>query len=112
MSHRLEAGDLFCRDSVRFRSFEDDLVDDQRWAKKEVLLAQIGIALLTQPIQNQLNALKCQLEERLRTVNQRISAGKIATCTLPPQENASGGRCSIPRVPSPSTIRSLRRCFR
>ena len=26
----LEAGDIFCRDSVRFRSFEDDLLDDQR----------------------------------------------------------------------------------
>ena len=27
----LESGDIFCRDSVRFRSFEDDLLDDQRW---------------------------------------------------------------------------------
>jgi hypothetical protein len=58
--HRLEAGDLFCRDSVHFRSFEDDLVDDQQWANKEVLLAQTGVALLTQPIQDHLDALKCQ----------------------------------------------------
>jgi len=32
----LEAGDIFCRDSVRFRSFEDDLLDDQRWQDKGV----------------------------------------------------------------------------
>lgn len=31
----LEAGDVFCRDSVRFRSFEDDLLDDDRWKDKE-----------------------------------------------------------------------------
>ncbi len=74
--HRLEAGDLFCRDSVRFRSFEEDLVDDQQWANKEALLAQTGLAILTQPIQDHLDALKCQLEERLGTVNQRIGAGE------------------------------------
>jgi hypothetical protein len=33
----LEASDIFCRDSVRFRSFEDDLLDDQQWQKKETL---------------------------------------------------------------------------
>jgi len=74
--HRLEAGDLFCRESVRFRSFEDDLVDDEQWANKEVLLAQTGVALLVKPIQDHLDALKCQLEERLSAVNQRISAGE------------------------------------
>ena len=74
--HRLEAGDLFCRDSVHFRSFEDDLVDDQQWANKDALLAQTGLALLAQPIQDRLDALKHQLEERIRTVNQRISAGE------------------------------------
>jgi len=26
---RLEAGDIYCRDSIRFRSFEDDLIDDK-----------------------------------------------------------------------------------
>src|SRR5712691_7941729 len=58
LRHRIEAGDLFCRDSVHFRSFEDDLVDDHQWANKEVLLAQTGLALLTQPIQDHLDALK------------------------------------------------------
>ena len=76
MRHRLEAGDLFCRDSVHFRSFEDDVVDDQQWANKDTLLAQTGLALLAQPIQDHLDALKGQLEERIGTVNQRISAGE------------------------------------
>jgi hypothetical protein len=54
----LEAGDLFRRDSVRFRSFEDDLRDDQRWQAKDGLIANAGLALLTQPIQEHLAALE------------------------------------------------------
>jgi hypothetical protein len=38
----LEAGDVFCRDSVRFRSFEDDLVDNRQWKDKERLIAETG----------------------------------------------------------------------
>ena len=29
LRHGLEAGDVFCRDSVRFRSMKDDLIDDK-----------------------------------------------------------------------------------
>ena len=74
----LEAGDLFCRDSVRFRSFEDDLLDDQQWANKATLLAETGVAILTQPIQEHLAALERDLEERLVAVNARIAAGENA----------------------------------
>jgi len=74
--NRLEAGDLFCRDSVHFRSFEDDLLDDHQWVNKDVFIAQTGLAILAQPIQDRLAELKCQLEDRIRTVNQRISAGE------------------------------------
>ena len=35
LCHGLEAGNMFCRDSVRFRSFEDDLLDDQTWQDKD-----------------------------------------------------------------------------
>ena len=39
----LEAGEIFCRDSVRFRSFEDDLLDDGQWRQKERLLIDTGL---------------------------------------------------------------------
>src|SRR5699024_8243422 len=38
LRHRLEAGDVFCRESIRFRSFEDDLIDDEKWQQKDKLL--------------------------------------------------------------------------
>jgi len=72
----LEAGDLFCRDSVRFRSFEDDLLDDQHWQAKEALMADTGLSILLQPIEEHLATLKQVLEERLVAVNQRIASGE------------------------------------
>ena len=73
---RLEAGDLFCRDSLRFRSFEDDLLDDQQWQEKDRLLAETGLPILMQPIQEHLADLEQQLEDRLAVVNQRIATGE------------------------------------
>ena len=72
----LEAGDVFCRDRDRFRSFEDDLIEKDRWQHtKAQLLAATGAARLTQPIREHLAELEHQLEERLVTVNQRIASG-------------------------------------
>src|SRR5262245_1325624 len=73
---RLEAGDIFCRESVRFRSFEDDLLDDRQWQEKDRLLSELGVPILTQPIVEHLVALEQQLEDRLAAVNQRIAAGE------------------------------------
>jgi TnpA family transposase len=78
LRHGLEAGDIFCRDSVRFRNFEDDLLDDQHWQEKDQLLAETGLPILMQPIEEHLAALEQQLEDRLATVNQRIAAGENA----------------------------------
>jgi TnpA family transposase len=74
----MEAGDVFCRDSVRFRSFEDDLIDDHRWKDKGNLIADIGLPLLKQPIREHLAELETQLEDRLIQVNQRIASGDNA----------------------------------
>ncbi|MGA7932778.1 MAG: Tn3 family transposase [Kovacikia sp.] len=76
LRNALEAGDIFCRDSVRFRSFEDDLVDDQKWQDKDTLIANTGLVILNQPIQEHLVELEERLENRLREVNQRIASFK------------------------------------
>lgn len=72
----LEAGDVFCRDSVRFRSIQDDRMDDQQWQNKETLMAKAGLDMLQQPIEKHLAALKEQLETRLTEVNRRIATGE------------------------------------
>lgn len=72
----LGSGDIFCRDSVRFRSFEDDLLSEQQWKAKAELIAATGLATLKQPIQDHLTELEQRLEARLIHVNQWLSAGK------------------------------------
>ena len=72
----LESGDIFCRDSVRFRSFEDDLVDTPRWQAKDTLIVDTGLPILQQPIREHLAELEQRLETRLSEVNQRLAAGE------------------------------------
>lgn len=76
LRNSLEAGEIFCRASVQFRSFEEDLLDDQQWQKKETLLITTGLTSLQQAGQAHLAALEQTLEERLTQVNQRIAAGE------------------------------------
>lgn len=73
---RLEAGDVFCRDSIRFRSFEDDLIDDEQWQQKDKLLGDVGLTTFHQPIHDHLAELEHKLETRLTEVNQRIVSGE------------------------------------
>jgi hypothetical protein len=72
----LESGDVFCRDSVRFRSLEDDLIDEQRWQAKATLITASGLSILNQPIQDHLAELEQRLEARITAVNQRLNAGE------------------------------------
>jgi len=73
---RLESGDIFVSDSVRFRSFEDDLIDEKRWKDKETLIQELDLPVLSKPIEVTLFELKNQLETLLVEVNQRIKEGK------------------------------------
>ena len=71
-----EAGDVFCRDSVRCRSFENDLLDDEHWQQKEAPIGATGLTILQQPIQEHLAGLEQQLESRPAEVNRRLAAGE------------------------------------
>ena len=83
LKRKFESGDLYCPDSIRFRSLEDDLTDKKLWQEeKETILDEIGIPLLKQPIQEHLDDLEYKLEKRLLEVNQRIRDGKNAHFTI------------------------------
>ena len=72
----VEAGDIFCRDSVHFRSFEDDLIDNDKWQDKDQLIEQTGLKSLKQPIREHLAELEDCLEKRLIEVNAHIASGE------------------------------------
>jgi TnpA family transposase len=73
LANALDAGDMNCRESLKFRSFEDDLIDNKTWEQKEVLLEQLNLSILSQPIELHLQELEEQLEEKLAQVNRRIA---------------------------------------
>jgi TnpA family transposase len=72
----LEAGDLHCRDSARFRSFDDDLVDDETFKRRAELFPRHGLENAARPLREQLEELRELVEERFESVNRRILAGE------------------------------------
>jgi TnpA family transposase len=72
LRNALEAGDVFVQHSNEFRRFEDDLISDARWAKRDLVLKEIGAPLLLAPIEQTLRRLREALETRFAEVNQRI----------------------------------------
>ena len=72
----LESCDIFVQDSNEFRSFDDDLINAERWNKnKDAILFEIGTLILLAPIQETLNDLRNELETKYKSVNQRIDNG-------------------------------------
>lgn len=101
LRHGLEAGDVFCRDSVRFRRFEDDLLDDQRWEQKDRRIADAALTLLKQPIQAHVAELGEQLEARIAEVNRRIASGENAHLQIKKRGSQSRWTLQYPRGTEP-----------
>ncbi|MCP4407587.1 MAG: hypothetical protein GY807_07470 [Gammaproteobacteria bacterium] len=101
MRNRLEAGDVFCRASIRFRSFEDDLLSDDQWRQKAVLIAESDLPLLQRPIRQQLAELKELLESRFVNVNVRITEGKNKYVAVKKRSRQSRWKLTYPRSKVP-----------
>lgn len=78
LRNALEAGDVFVKDSIEFRRFEDDLISDAWWQDKDAVLREIGAPILLTPIKETLKTLHEKLEARFNAVNQRINNGQNA----------------------------------
>jgi TnpA family transposase len=99
LRHALIAGDIFCRHSVRFRSLDDDLLDEERWAHKETLLEEVGLAGLRIPVESLLDELEAELEQQIVAVNERIQLGQNQHV-----KRKAGGRWSLPYTRAASPI--------
>jgi TnpA family transposase len=72
----LEACDIFVQDSNEFRSFDDDLINADRWkTDKNTILREIRAPILLAPIQETLADLQKELEDKYTSVNRRIENG-------------------------------------
>lgn len=73
LRNRLEAGDIYVSDSLRFRSFDEDLLPRDNWKRdKDRILSDINAPLLSRPLSEVLMDLEKELENLYEEVNGRI----------------------------------------
>lgn len=72
----LDAGEIFIRDSRNFKSFEEDLIDEEQWKEKDVIIKSLNLPYLDKPIEEILTSLEIELEETIKRVNDRIKQGQ------------------------------------
>ena len=75
LRNAMEAGNVYVKDSNDFRSFEDDLINAERWKDKDAVLREIGAPLLLTPIEATLTAFREELDAKFKRVNERIENG-------------------------------------
>ena len=73
---RLESGEVFIKESLNFKSFEEDLIDAEKWKNKEQLIQSLDLPYLKEPVDELLSSFKEELESKLKTVNNRIKEGE------------------------------------
>ncbi len=72
----LDDGEIFIRDSRNFKSFEEDLINDEQWQQKETIIKSLNLPYLHKPIEEILASLETELEETIQRVNDRVLQGK------------------------------------
>lgn len=73
---KLESGEVFVKESINFKSFEEDLIDNEKWKNKDQLIKSLGLSYLHEPIDTILASFEETLEKSLHTVNSRIKEGQ------------------------------------
>ncbi|NQY35632.1 MAG: Tn3 family transposase [Alteromonadaceae bacterium] len=69
-------GDVYVKNSIEYRSFDEYLVNDKIWKQRKKHLFEAGLDWMNQSCDDHLSELKEILNEKLFTVGMRISEGK------------------------------------
>jgi Domain of unknown function (DUF4158) len=72
----IDAGDIFIRDSRNFKSFEEDILTDEQWKQKDILIKSLNLPYLNLPMEEILESLETELETTIQRVNDRIKQGQ------------------------------------
>lgn len=72
----LESGRIYCKNSIGFKSFEQDLITPAQWKNRKQLIQNLSAPGFHQPFKKMLRELEEELETKLREVNARITNGE------------------------------------
>jgi len=101
---RLEAGDIYVNDSLRFRSFDEDLIKKEIWHRdKEQILRDIDAPLLSRPMAEVLKDIEEELENTYDDVNRRILSGENQHIKLSKKKNGTT-TWTLPYVKEEETV--------
>jgi TnpA family transposase len=90
LRNRLEAGDIFVSDSLRFRSFDEDLIPKETWIRdKDQILRDIDAPLLSHSMAEVLKDMEKELESLYEDVNRRILSGENPHVKLSKKKNGT-----------------------
>jgi TnpA family transposase len=101
---RLEAGDIFISDSLRFRSFDEDLIPKETWKQeKEKIVKDIDVPILSLSMAEVLKKLEIELEAKYEEVNRRILSVENQYVKLSKKKNGEI-TWKMPYVPEEETV--------
>lgn len=72
----IEAGDIYCNESILFKSFESEIISDDEWKNKDKIIESLNLGVLQKPINIHLKELEKELESKIAQVNHEIQEGK------------------------------------
>lgn len=72
----LESGRIYCKNSIGFKSFEQDLITPAQWKNRKQLIQNLSVPGFHQPFKKMLKDLEEELETKLKEVNARIANGE------------------------------------
>jgi len=75
LKDRLESGDVFVEESLNFKSFEEELISNEKWKQKDQIIQSLELPYLHKPVDHILASFEENLENTLKAVNDRIQQG-------------------------------------
>ena len=85
--NQVEAGNLFLQDCFQHKSFEEDLLSDEKWKDKKIILKSLDIPKLSSPIESLLADWENLIEEKYKIVNNALEKGENKAVTIHAKKN-------------------------
>jgi len=73
---RLDTGELFIADSLTFKKFEADLIDDKSWKNKKALIEACNLPSMQVDIHEMIDKKLLELDSKLTEVSHRLKSGE------------------------------------